>query len=760
MSEKASSYQIGNVGDGAVVLQGEYLYNISVQVQSAKDAEALLHHLKTLGNRDYYGPLLRRLDPIVLVNRSHELKEISHFFCNATVNVLYVLGLPGIGKSTLIRGALEFRRADTAVVWINCEGLNAEQLLLEVNAGLGLETQDVLRNPRLRLAEKLTVVFGAITHPSILILDGFEALLDANGCYCSEGIAKVMETLVTLEHKAKVLVTTRRLPHDVGEGNSSIQILRLGGLSEKMADKLFQRSARLTLEQRKAVVPDEALKKLDGHPKFIELLATAIAELPAEQVLAGLLTTSDIGEYMVTQVLNQVNTVDLQVLRAAAVFRGAFTFDALNAVYKAFPDGAETINIPVRTLVRRALLEKTTQPQTAYYLHPLVRDAVPRETAQQAAVHAAAASWFLHGQIEIGDFKTWDEGLYHLRRAAELGRNETYFQPYHNFVFENEQQLSYIGLGRRLTNEYKVLDTLTENTWEKIIIRWALGVELWQLGENVEAMTLFQELAEVLTEMQQQSTEEDTLNYAEMLVLVKAKLGNALLGLGRIDEARQLASEIELIANECQDVQHKLRYGELRFQIAREAVEMSEMLRWAEESFHLAEQWFQESPSAQTRDAMAEAHFRLGVTYLRLGNSSEMLKHFAAQLRIKLEIGKITGVAAGLFNLGSSLLLLQSDLVAAGAMFITSKQIYLETQTVQPDRHEYIESIIQQFLSNQNNIEIGRKALATISEQLLPYYQLALEGRLGTGITQKKSKTMTWCQRVKLMWRRLWQHQN
>src|SRR5208282_3695477 len=138
MGDVAPGYQVGNVGEGATVLQGEYLQNITLQIQNVSDAAALVEQLRRVGHPKYRGPLLRRLDPVVFLNRGDTLASIAKFFADPTASVLYILGLPAIGKSTLVRGALELRRADTPAVWVPCEGLDAEQLLGEINAGLHL----------------------------------------------------------------------------------------------------------------------------------------------------------------------------------------------------------------------------------------------------------------------------------------------------------------------------------------------------------------------------------------------------------------------------------------------------------------------------------------------------------------------------------------------------------------------------------------------------------------------------------------------
>src|SRR5687767_9757330 len=117
MSE-SNRYQIGNVGPNAVVQQGEYLYHVEVKVENVEDVNALLERLRQAGRPPYRGPVLRQLDPLVFLNRADELDEIRQFLERGESPVLYVVGLPAIGKSTLVRGALELRREDVPVVWI------------------------------------------------------------------------------------------------------------------------------------------------------------------------------------------------------------------------------------------------------------------------------------------------------------------------------------------------------------------------------------------------------------------------------------------------------------------------------------------------------------------------------------------------------------------------------------------------------------------------------------------------------------------
>jgi hypothetical protein len=736
-------------GGKAVIHHDERVYNITVQPQSAAEAEEIVRQLrKEEGDRDYYGTPLRRLEPLVLINRAEDLRTVEHFLNGTSLNLLYVIGLPAVGKSTLVRGALELRRAGVPTVWVTGLGLDVERFLSEVNAGLHLGIESVLRDPGPTLEQKAAILFGAIREPCILVLDGFEALLDSDDRYRAEEMAALMESLSTLEHEAKVLVTTRRLPQGVGEGSAGIQILPLHGLSTPAARELLKIRSQLSLQEMEAVFPADTFERLHGHPKFIELLASAIDELPAEQVATHLLDATDIGGFVVETVLNRTSPQELKVLRAALVFRAAFPFEALSAVYGALNDDTATIIKPVRTLVRRAVLEKSADSHSIYFLHPILRDAVPHDASQAAAAHEAAAAWFLSDSIDFTDLTTWDDGLYHLRLAAEVGLSDAYFYPYYEFISANAFALQDAGWHQRALNECETLYALASDETLRFVLRWMRINLLHSWGDNAEVEPSLREhiafLNSTISEAEQVGDTEHIAAAEDAMVVAKSKLGIILLEVSdSVDEVRQIADEIGLILDKGGDVQPKLRNSQLRFAIARKDEDAYEMLRWAIEAFDLALQWVEDLRNPQTIDALAEAHFSMGLAYLWLPagqlnveeNQRHMFSHFVSQLQLKLEIGKISGVALGLFNLGT--LTSKSDPVVGGAMLLTSQQIALEKGMA---THRYAESGVEQYfeqhLRTQENIEHGRETLRSISEILPPYFDRALErgsGRLSQG---------------------------
>jgi hypothetical protein len=715
MSDSPSSYQVGNVGSDATVVVGDhnFLANLTLNVTDVAAATELLRTIRESAKPAYHGPLLRRLDPIVLVNRAGSIDKISAFFADPRVSVFYVYGMAGVGKSTLVRGAIELRRAETPAVWIGCENLDTDYLLAEICAGMGIDTGLALVGGQARLAARIASVLGAISTPAIVVLDGFEALLDDKSNLASGPLAEVMEAFATLEHKLKILVTTRQLPNGIGAGSAGIGILRLDGLSAPMAEQLLRTRMHQGL-QSPAALPRGLLEKLDGNPKFIELAASVATELPIERLAAGLLAASDIGAFVLAEVFARIKPEELQVMRAALVFRNVFTFDALKAVHDAIDAQHPEIESTVRTLVRRTLLDAVPEPTLAYYLHPLLRDAVQRTAGQEADAHAAAALWWSQTPFVAEDVTTWDDMLYHLRRAAEIDGGN-HLDVYRSWLFGNFGTLQHAGWTGRIVEELRVLVPLTasDTDWAETV-QYGLGKMLFVMEQRDEAIAVLETLVK--------NSKHESTNTVD----IKVTLAQALAKIGRTDDALLLADELEAVVNASGHMLHKIDYCSLRFEIARETRNASDEIRWAKEMLELANAQAAESPSAALLDRVAEAHFSMSMASIGVRDLSAVVEHAIAALRIKVNIGKIGGVAAALFNLASIAKSLYPPLAAP--LFLVADQICRERQLPMPEfGEEFVAAAAAQLVPDAKEQELGRTKVANISAELLPFFERSLK---------------------------------
>jgi hypothetical protein len=742
-------------GDVVAVAGGVYVGHLTVR--DADEAATVIEHLRALRPTETFRRPLRRLDPIVLVNRRDDLAAIERFFENSDYKVLFVVGMPGIGKSTIARGAIELRRPTTSIAWVQCEGLDTTQLLVEMSEWLGLPVGSILSDSAAPIATKISAVVGGLTKPGIVVLDGFEALLNSEGRYHSKNTEAFIDALTAYEHHAKVLATTRGLPTAVGAGSVAVQVHRVSGLPPADAEKLFHARAGPGASVAFKALPAHAFSRLNGHPKFIELLASAVGSLPVEQIGANLLAASDIGDYLIREVLSLLSTTELQVLKAASVFRDTFSFDALAATTAgAFGHQAVALLDSVTSLVRRAILDATGDANRSYYLHPLMREAASHDASEDAAVQSAAARWYLRVPFHAADIGTWGDGLYHLRRAAEIGRTEETFKVYADFIDKNREPLFRSGWVRRLIAEDQLMVELAPDRLNKLLWRWTLGRDFARLGHGYEEEAL-QVFRDVLAELEQSkehfrtqiraegaSDEDFEENHTGWVTLVKLTLARTIVDKAvrfsddtnlrnDLAEAQRLSEEVGEPDEHSTDLQVQFDAIDLRFSLARVANDLAGMTRWADAGLRLAQakqdaegateegRWFAKS-------RLASAYFQSGVVAVRRLDLVEAVALFSAYLRINLDLGNNIAVVSGLFNVGA--LLAQVAEADGAALLLTGEQMDLEHDLPREEwETEVADTHVDALLANAEAINHAREIVRKLSPDLLPYFDRAVARR-------------------------------
>lgn len=707
---------VGAVGEGATVLQGQNLalLNITVKlddVRSVEDARELIAGIRSKVGPAFGSPL-RRLEPLVLVNRQAELTMFGRQLASSA-SILIVEGVAGVGKSSFVRAALEFRDPDVPIIWLPAEAMTAPRILQSIAGALGLvlEVEDVLATA--------AAAFSA-ARPTVLVLDGAEALLDDGGHWATEDLRRLFDLVASTEHAIKVLLTTRRRPLDLTAAREVVWTMRLQGLSDAAAIALLRIRAPHdeTVDQAMRL---QLLRHLTGNPKLIELLAASLDDLPLSVVARNLQQAANIADYVAREVLATLNADERAVTVTASLLSGAFPLDDLLELHVARAGTADVI-AAVRGLVHRAVLEKSDEG--TYYLHPLVAEAAEPEPTVAAAGHAVAARW-LEGRAAT-DSGPLAEALRHLARALQLAPSPELCDHAVRFFDEHHRTLSYGGDGRALIRLIDLMLTTDMAADRVYVLKFARATELWQLDDHADAHIAFAELWDrLLAEHEAQDVGEGAdASLMHMLVLVGNKLGNVLLELDRLAEADRVADRLESLNLDDSDIQVMLRFAELRFDIVRKQADGQAMLHWARIRFELAHAWHDAGPSPQRLDAIAEAHFALGVGYMSVGSFRSCLRNFLAQLRAKLDIGKLGGVAAGLHNLGRVLQPVDADL--STLMLATTEAIRDVIGFTRDAERDEIEAVAA-LVADPDRLSAAMDTLGGIDRRLLPHAERALD---------------------------------
>jgi predicted ATPase/DNA-binding XRE family transcriptional regulator len=225
----------------------------------------------------------------VLLGRDADVETLRHWLADPAVRLITLTGPGGVGKTRL---ALELARAiveegSTRVLFVSLAPIRDPAFVASAIAeALGLADVSALDLPRRARA-------ACEDHPTLLVLDNFEHVMDA---------ALLAADLLTSARSLRLLVTSRAPLRVRGEREYAVGPLELAAGSETMspADLARAPAVRLFVERVRDVQPDFRLtssngpavtaicRRLDALPLALELAAPWIKVLTAEDLLRRL----------------------------------------------------------------------------------------------------------------------------------------------------------------------------------------------------------------------------------------------------------------------------------------------------------------------------------------------------------------------------------------------------------------------------------------------------------------------------------------
>ena len=224
-----------------------------------------------------------------LLGRDDDMQMLRHWLADPAARLITLIGPGGVGKTRL---ALELARAlagegVTRVVFVPLAAIRDSAFVASrIAEALGLAEVTALDLPRRAR--------GACEgHPTLLVVDNFEHVLDA---------APLVADLLTSVASLRLLVTSRAPLRVRGEREYAVEPLALAAGSEviALADLARAPAVRLFMERARDVQPDFRLtpengstviaicRRLDALPLALELAAPWIKVLTAEDLLRRL----------------------------------------------------------------------------------------------------------------------------------------------------------------------------------------------------------------------------------------------------------------------------------------------------------------------------------------------------------------------------------------------------------------------------------------------------------------------------------------
>ena len=320
--------------------------------------------------------------------RHQERAELEQWIVRDGCRVVAVLGIGGIGKSTLASNVVEQVEENfDAIFWASLQNAPPPRQIIGKCLQF-VSAQRPIQQPE-EVDEQISLLISYLQdRRCLLILDNVESILQPHeqaGQYREgyEHYGRLIQRLGEAEHQSCLLLTSREKPKEVayGEGKSAfVRSLHVAGIGQK--------EGRQLLHDKDLMGTDEQWIRLidmyGGNP-----LALKIVSEPLQEVFGG-----DIGAFLqegetdfggihdlLEQQFHRLSPQEQEILYWLAIEREALSRDELRAAMVR-PSGKRVLPEALASLRRRSIIEK--RGSAHFTLQPVIMEYVIGKLVERA----------------------------------------------------------------------------------------------------------------------------------------------------------------------------------------------------------------------------------------------------------------------------------------------------------------------------------------------------------------------------------------
>ncbi|MEH2123766.1 NB-ARC domain-containing protein [Nostoc sp.] len=351
------------------------------------------------------------VDTSVFYGRAAELAQLWQWIVSERCRIVGLLGIGGIGKSTIaVKAALGMQTEFEVVVWRSLA--NAPPLDELLSSLLKFLMPLYGEDPVIptTLDEKLSKLMHYLrSRRCLLILDNAEIILHSEqvGQWRSgyEGYGQLLRTIGETSHPSCLLLTSREKPQEMAlmEGAQAlVRSLTLSGLTPADGRAIFRQKGAFTGSEAEW---QTLIHHYGGNPLALKLVAAAIQDLfngSIAEVLAylnqGISIFTDIRDLLARQfdrlTENEQHLMFWQAIHREPVSLADMRENAIDLAYQ------KSVPNLVNSLLRRSLIEKAKptlleKTDGLFFLQPVVMEYVTERFVQQVCAE------FETQQIEV-----------------------------------------------------------------------------------------------------------------------------------------------------------------------------------------------------------------------------------------------------------------------------------------------------------------------------------------------------------------------
>lgn len=331
-------------------------------------------------------------DISVFYGRSNELLVLQYWILEECCRLVTLLGIGGIGKSTLaVKLGMQIQDEFEVVVWRSLQNAPpVEEILTSILQFLLWALRKEMVIPQ-NMNGKLSLLMEClINHRCLLILDNVETVLSSNtqvGQYRAgyEGYSQLIKLVGEVPHNSCLVLTSREKPKEIvlQEGEKTkVKCLHVGGLNPTEARELLDELGIFTATQKEWQL---LIEHYGGNPLALKIVAAATNELFKGRI-ADILDYLKQGAFIFQEMRD---LLEYQFQRLSLREKELMYWLAINREPVSIADLAADVvtlsskrHLPqtIYSLLQRSLIEKNDED---FFLQPVVMEYVTQRFVEK-----------------------------------------------------------------------------------------------------------------------------------------------------------------------------------------------------------------------------------------------------------------------------------------------------------------------------------------------------------------------------------------